>query len=153
MVKRQWLVNLSKSLPTSFMLHNWPKSAAHCEIASEQLRQMHKLLLARKYRKSLSEDRRRQLEMKVVAETHFKGKKKCYIPSVPVLFLGSRLQDNMQYKGHIETFVKTPAFNNEKLMVNDSTCIFYSRLKILPILSMLLAVLNMIVEAINLVIV
>lgn len=101
------------------MLHNWPKSAAHCEAASEQLRQMHKLLLARRYRKTLSEDRREQLSMKVLAEKHFKGQKKCYPNSIPHLFVGSRLQDNLQHKAHIETFVKSPAFNNEKLMVSN----------------------------------
>ena len=117
MVKRQWLINLSKNLPTSFMTHNWPKSAAHCEVASEQLRQMHKLLLARRYREALSEERREHLVMKVLAEKHFKGQKKCYLKSVPVLFMSSRLQDNLQHKTHIETFVKSPAFNKEKLMV------------------------------------
>lgn len=105
-VKQQWLVRLSKNLPSSFMNHVWPQPAAHCHEASSQLKQLHLLLLARIYRNKLSTEKRKQFGLKIIAEEIFRDKKKNYEASLPNWFINERLGD--QHKSNISTFVKNP---------------------------------------------
>lgn len=114
-VKQHWLVRLSKQLPKSFMNHTWPAPAAHCHEASELLRKMHLLLLARNYRKALNEDKKKQFELKVVAERVFKDHKASYPPSLPSWFINERLGDH--HKVSVNNFTKSPQFG-EKVIVS-----------------------------------
>lgn len=72
--KRMWLLRLSKELPTKVLDMRWPSAPSHCQEASTYLHRLHRLHLARKYRLALSEERKRQFELKVLAEKVFKGK-------------------------------------------------------------------------------
>lgn len=74
--KRMWLLRLSKELPTKVLDMRWPSAPSHCQEASTYLHRLHRLHLARKYRLALSEERKRQFELKVLAEKVFKGKSK-----------------------------------------------------------------------------
>lgn len=114
-VKQHWLVRLSKSLPRTFMNHVWPQPAAHCSEASELLKKMHLLHLARIYRKNLNEERKNQFDMKVVAESVFKDNKKNYLESLPNWFINERLGE--QHKISVNNFTKSPQFG-EKVIVS-----------------------------------
>lgn len=72
--KRMWLLRLSKDLPTKVLDMRWPSAPAHCQEASTYLHRLHRLHLARKYRLALSQEKKRQFELKVLAEKVFKGK-------------------------------------------------------------------------------
>lgn len=73
--KRMWLMRLSRNLPYNLLDNRWVIAPAHCSEASKILHRLHKLHLARVYRLNLSQERKRQLELKVLAEKFFKGKK------------------------------------------------------------------------------
>lgn len=114
-VKQHWLVRLSKQLPKSFMLHTWPNPSAHCHEASALLKQMHLLQLARTYRNQLNADKKKQFEMKVLAESVFRDQKKSYQQSLPNWFINERLGD--PHKTNVNNFTKTPQFG-EKVIVS-----------------------------------
>ncbi|KAG8200588.1 hypothetical protein JTE90_000658 [Oedothorax gibbosus] len=97
-VKSEFLLRLSRSLPTSLLDKRWPRSPESCKEASSHLRRSHRTWLMRRYIKNLSPDRKFQLDQKVVAECLFKGKKKSYTQSVPRPFVASRLSQDMEAK-------------------------------------------------------
>lgn len=115
-VKQHWLIRLSKQLPKSFMLHTWPAPSAHCHEASELLKKMHLLHLARAYRKQLNDEKKQQFELKVLAETVFRDHKKSYQQSVPNWFINERLGDHQ--KASVTSFTKSPQFG-EKVFVSQ----------------------------------
>lgn len=115
LVKYLWLIRLSKQLPSSFMNHTWPKPSAHCEEASEQLKKMHLLHLAKKYRDNTSYERRKQFEQKVLAEDLFKGKKNNYMKSLPKWFINDRVSDH--HKTQVSNFITT-SMMGEKVVVS-----------------------------------
>lgn len=110
--KRQWLLRLSKSLPEQILHHTWPNYPAHCSEASHHLKKMHRLHLARIYRLSLSKERKRQLELKVLAESVFKGHKKNYTRSVKNWFQDERI--GKEHMTQVNNFV-TMNFGTETL--------------------------------------
>lgn len=71
--KRQWLLKLSKNLPKSLLNYTWISSPAHCNEASAVLKDVYRRHLVRVYIRNLSQERKRQLELKVLAESVFKG--------------------------------------------------------------------------------
>lgn len=73
-VKCIWLTRLSKELPKNLLDQNWPKPPIYCQEASDILHNLYRLMLARKYVKSLSTDKHEQFNLKVLAESIFKGK-------------------------------------------------------------------------------
>ncbi|KAH1011643.1 hypothetical protein HUJ04_000967 [Dendroctonus ponderosae] len=91
--KINWLRRLAKNLPQNILLRTWPPSPIICEEASKQLEVMYEANLSRRYRLALTPERKRQLELKVLAEKLFKGKKKSYGASVPVLFAMDRVSE------------------------------------------------------------
>ncbi|KFM62967.1 hypothetical protein X975_18401, partial [Stegodyphus mimosarum] len=97
-VKAEFLKRLSRSLPISLLDTSWPPAPASCREASSYLRKLHKIWLMRKYVKSLTPERKFQLDQKVVAEELFKGKKDNYIQSVPKPFVCSRLGHDVEGK-------------------------------------------------------
>lgn len=116
-VKQHWLIRLSKQLPKSFMLHTWPAPAAHCQEASELLKQMHLLQLARIYRNRLNDERKKQFDLKVVAEDVFRDRKSNYQQSLPNWFINERLGD--QHKVSVNNFTKSAQFG-EKVVVSGT---------------------------------
>ncbi len=71
--KRQWLLKLAKSLPKSILSFTWISSPAHCTEASAVLKDVYRRHFVRTYIRNLSKERKRQLELKVLAESVFKG--------------------------------------------------------------------------------
>ncbi|XP_058458353.1 unconventional myosin IC [Malaya genurostris] len=110
--KRHWLLKLSKHLPKSFMNHTWIPAPKHCLEASVLLRRLHKLLLARVYRLSLAPEKKKQFELKVLAQSTFKGRKKNYPESVGPWFMDDRI--SKMHATPISNFVVTQ-MNNERL--------------------------------------
>ncbi|XP_034658441.1 unconventional myosin IC isoform X1 [Drosophila subobscura] len=121
--KRMWLLRLSKELPKKVLDKSWPSSPAHCQEASEYLHRLHRLHLARIYRLALTPQRKRQFELKVLAEKVFKGKKNNYAQSVATWF-----QDDRIPKEHIQRvndFVAS-TFGSEQLKY-QSFCTKFDR--------------------------
>lgn len=111
--KRLWLIRLSKSLPQNVLDNNWPKSPpASCAEASRLLRRIHRRHLVRVYRLALSNERRRQLELKVLAESVFRNRKSNYAESVRHWFNDERLPK--EHATPIHNFVQS-AFGVERL--------------------------------------
>ncbi|KAK9503588.1 hypothetical protein O3M35_010117 [Rhynocoris fuscipes] len=91
--KQQYLERLSKSLPKTLLDKSWPTPPLVCNEASRHLRDLHRSWLARKYRLALTAERKKQLELKVLTEKLFKGKKKSYADSIAIPFVEDRLTD------------------------------------------------------------
>uniref|UniRef100_A0A1L8EGC1 Putative myosin class ii heavy chain n=2 Tax=Haematobia irritans TaxID=7368 RepID=A0A1L8EGC1_HAEIR len=121
--KRMWLLRLSKELPSKVLDLSWPSSPSHCQEASTYLHRLHRLHLARKYRLALSEERKRQFELKVLAEKVFKDKKTSYPASVRHWFKTERIP--AEHASQINSFVAT-SLNGETLKYS-SACIKYDR--------------------------
>uniref|UniRef100_A0A1A9ZS32 Myosin motor domain-containing protein n=1 Tax=Glossina pallidipes TaxID=7398 RepID=A0A1A9ZS32_GLOPL len=121
--KRMWLLRLAKSLPTDVLDMSWPSAPSHCQKASIYLHRLHRLHLARKFRLKLSATKKRQFELKILAEKIFKGKKSNYSASVPFWFKNDRIPSEHQV--HINNFITT-SLRNESLKY-ASSCIKYDR--------------------------
>ncbi|XP_020296336.1 myosin-IB isoform X2 [Pseudomyrmex gracilis] len=91
LAKSQWLIRLSKSLPPGVLNNYWPPCPYSCREASEHLRMMYKLWKARCYRMALSKQDKEQFELKILAESLFKSKKKSYARSLGPRFITDRL--------------------------------------------------------------
>lgn len=92
--KAHFLIRLSKSLPKNVLDRSWPKPPKACEKASGLLRVMHLQHMVGRYCKSLSAERKAQMDLKVIAESLFKGKKKSYQSSIANYFKETRLVEN-----------------------------------------------------------
>ncbi|KAG7188163.1 hypothetical protein KM043_013381 [Ampulex compressa] len=95
LAKSQWLIRLSKNLPVQLLDDHWPVCPYACIEASQHLRIMHKRWKARNYRNALSKEDKEQFELKILAESLFKGKKRSYMRS-----LGPKFQTNRLDNGH-----------------------------------------------------
>lgn len=115
--KKQWLLRLSKSLPDKVLDTSWPGCPGHCTQASHELKRMHRNQLGRKYRAVLTKEKKRQFELKVLAEKTFKGKKKNYPASIPNWFEEQRIAG--QHMPQINNFIKM-SFGAEKLKYSTS---------------------------------
>uniref|UniRef100_A0A034W101 Myosin-IB n=2 Tax=Bactrocera dorsalis TaxID=27457 RepID=A0A034W101_BACDO len=122
-MKRMWLLRLAKQLPTKVLDQSWPSAPVHCQEASTYLHRLHRLHLARKYRLSLSSERKRQFELKVLAEKLFKDKKANYLASVPYWFQNDRIPK--EHAAEINNFVAN-SLNAESLKY-ASPCTKYDR--------------------------
>lgn len=91
LAKCQWLIRLSRKLPNNVLDNSWIPCPHMCREASEHLRHIHKRWLARKYRLGLSKSDKEQFELKILAETLFKNKKKSYARSLGPKFQVDRL--------------------------------------------------------------
>lgn len=114
--KINWLNRLAKNLPQNILERTWPPSPRICEEASKQLEVMYEANLSRRYRLALTPERKRQLELKVLAEKLFKDKKKSYPQSIPVLFVNDRVSE--QASALKKTYASQ--LNGDKEIVN--TC-------------------------------
>ncbi|XP_050315844.1 unconventional myosin IC [Anthonomus grandis grandis] len=91
--KRNWLERLAKNLPQNILDRKWPPHPKVCEEASKLLEVMYAANMSRRYRLALTPDRKRQFELKVLAESLFKGNKKSYPQSVAEPFVYSRIPE------------------------------------------------------------
>ncbi|XP_012274963.1 myosin-IB isoform X2 [Orussus abietinus] len=113
LAKAQWLLRLSRSLPQGVLNNNWPPCPHSCQQASELLRQMHRRWKARKYRLGLSKEEKEHFELKILAESLFKGKKKSYERSLGPRFRIDRLgEDYMALK---QSFINNILPNGERI--------------------------------------
>jgi len=98
-MKYNYLMSLRDKLPHSVLDKTWPS----CPRALQQTSQLLHVLcinnLARKYRLSLTTDNKKQLQLKVLAESLFKDKKRSYQASIPKLF-----QHNRLHGAHVSLF-------------------------------------------------
>lgn len=72
--KKNWLMRLSKSLPQSLLHRPWPSAPASCKEASAILERYYAAHLSRVYRMKLTPERKKGFELKILAESLFKGK-------------------------------------------------------------------------------
>lgn len=118
LAKAQWLNRLAKNLPVGVLNHYWPPSPYSCREASEHLHRMHERHVARKYRLALTPEKKQHFELKVLAESLFKDKKKSYKASIPHWFEDERLdQENILLKGN---FVSQHLPPGERAMYSTS---------------------------------
>ena len=82
-VRTNWLSTLAQNLPKNVLDKKWISPPPACAPASEVLRTVYYRLMVRKYVRSISPERKEQLQMKLEASQLFKGKKSCYEISVP----------------------------------------------------------------------
>lgn len=90
-VRREYLLRLHKTYPTKILDKSWPKSPNCCNEASSLLQTIHRTWLVRKYCKRVSPEKKAQMELKVLAEELYKGKKRNYLKSLPQPFVNNRL--------------------------------------------------------------
>lgn len=110
LVKSEWLVRLSKSLPQSLLDDRWPEAPVSCQEASDTLKIMHRQFLAGRYVRQMPRERKKIFEEKVLAEQLFKGRKSSYPASLPQVFKESRLnatEENL-LKTAFENILKQP---------------------------------------------
>lgn len=117
LAKIQYLTRLSKNLPTKLLDRSWPPHPVACKEASSILHKLHRVWLSRKYRLALSSEQKRQLELKVLAESIFKGKKKSYPQSVGPRFVDDRLTE--EQKALRQTFQQNH-LNGDKILYSAS---------------------------------
>ncbi|KAF5286700.1 hypothetical protein FQA39_LY16183 [Lamprigera yunnana] len=95
--KVEWLKRLSKSLPQNILNRKWPSCPNRCDKASKLLEHYYATHMSRVYRYKLTPERKEQFELKVLAETLFRGKKKGYSKSVATWFVNNRVpKDNQE---------------------------------------------------------
>ncbi|GFN87932.1 unconventional myosin-ib [Plakobranchus ocellatus] len=88
-LKRQYLLNLRKSLPSmSPISQDWPSPPNRLKPTSDELRKIFHGWRCAKYRGKLDELTKHKLKEKMVASNLFKDKKEIYPQSVPVPFKG-----------------------------------------------------------------
>ncbi|KAK9736480.1 Unconventional myosin tail, actin- and lipid-binding [Popillia japonica] len=110
--KKNWLMRLSKSLPTSLLHRPWPPSPASCKAASALLERYYAAHLSRVYRLKLTPERKRGFELKILAETLFKAKKNSYPASLPHWFKTDRV--NNENSTVREMYTATLSLEKEK---------------------------------------
>lgn len=117
LAKHQYLTRLSRNLPTRVLDRSWPPHPIACKEASSILHKLHRVWLARKYRLALSPEQKKQFELKVLAESIFKDKKKSYPKSVGPRFVDDRLKE--QQKPLRQSFQQNH-LNGEKILYSTS---------------------------------
>lgn len=71
--KKNWLLRLSKKLPQNLLHRPWPPSPASCKEASALLERYYASHLSRVYRLKLTPERKLGFELKILAESLFRG--------------------------------------------------------------------------------
>ncbi|XP_032435020.1 unconventional myosin-Ih isoform X1 [Xiphophorus hellerii] len=93
-VRQSYLNRLKNNLPKTVLdKTTWLTPPAVLTEASEILRKLHYRLMVRKYVRGIPPQKKAQLQMKVVTSAIFKGKKENYPPSIPQLFLDTRISE------------------------------------------------------------
>uniref|UniRef100_A0A3B5MTI6 Myosin IHa n=1 Tax=Xiphophorus couchianus TaxID=32473 RepID=A0A3B5MTI6_9TELE len=101
-VRQSYLNRLKNNLPKTVLdKTTWLTPPAVLTQASEILRKLHYRLMVRKYVRGIPPQKKAQLQMKVVTSAIFKGKKENYPPSIPQLFLDTRISEFQIQQLHI----------------------------------------------------
>ncbi|XP_037091688.1 unconventional myosin IC-like [Pollicipes pollicipes] len=120
-VRREWLLRLSRALPKKLLEKKWPKAPPPCLEADKLLRPMHRTWLMRKYVHKLPAPKKYMFEQKVLAEKLFKGKKASYPQTIAQPFRQSRLTaEHESMKGAVFAAV-TKVDNSEVKYVTPVT--------------------------------
>jgi len=114
-VRCQFLLRLTKTLPKSVLDKSWPDAPLVCKEPNEILRELYMKTMVRRYCKELSPPRRRQFELKVMAEQLFKGNRKDYPKSIAEWFVDSRLPVEVVSEFH-SGFEKIYKPQNEQIL-------------------------------------
>lgn len=123
--KVHWLKRLATQLPTRILDLSWPTCPATCTDASKELHRLHRALLSRKYRMKLSPKDKKQFELKVLAESLFKGQKKSYQSSVRHRFEDDRLTSEHQVLRN--TFMASPSWPTGEQLMYSCEAVKYDR--------------------------
>ncbi|KAL3275737.1 hypothetical protein HHI36_020482 [Cryptolaemus montrouzieri] len=118
--RREWLRRLSQALPKTVLNKYWPPCPQICTEASQLLHLLHQSHLSRVYRLSLTPERKEQLDLKVLAEKLFQGKKKSYKSSIPEWFVTDRTSE--MHLGLKQSYTVT--LNGEKELYSSSVSKF-----------------------------
>ncbi|CAL8249089.1 unnamed protein product [Merluccius merluccius] len=93
-VRQSYLNRLKLKLPKTVLdKTSWLPAPSVCAEASEMLQKIHTRLLVRKYVRGLTQQKKAQLQMKVVTSAIFKGKKDSYPQSITKTFLDTRISE------------------------------------------------------------
>lgn len=94
-VKFKFLMDLSRGLPKSLLAidSSWPKCAPALQQASDMLKEQYRQQLVRRLVKGMPQEKKEHLKLKIAASEIFKGKKSCYLASVPKPFVPSHLTE------------------------------------------------------------
>ncbi|XP_046657965.1 unconventional myosin IC-like [Daphnia pulicaria] len=108
-VRFHYLMRLTKKLPESIMDKSWSDAPASCQEANDVLRSMYMKWMVGRYCKNIAPARKRQFELKVLAEAVFKNNKKSYQESISKWFVDCRLSTEQQgpFRSIFEANVKS----------------------------------------------
>ncbi|XP_068633080.1 unconventional myosin IC isoform X2 [Battus philenor] len=123
--KVHWLKRLANQLPTKLLDLSWPPCPATCKQASAELHRLHRAVLSRKYRLALSPEDKKQFELKILAESIFKGKKNSYPSSVGERFVSDRL--TAEHRVLRDTFMASPAWPAGEELIYSCEAVKYDR--------------------------
>ncbi|XP_037294440.1 unconventional myosin IC isoform X2 [Manduca sexta] len=123
--KVHWLKRLATRLPTKVLDLSWPPCPATCLAASQALHRMHRAHLARKYRLALSEEDKKQFQLKVLAEKMFKGKKNSYQSSIAERFSDDRMTP--EHRILRNTFMASPSWPTGEQLMYSCEAVKYDR--------------------------
>ncbi|KAM3957140.1 unconventional myosin 61F [Aphomia sociella] len=123
--KVHWLKRLSTQLPTKILDLSWPICPATCQEASRELQRLHRAHLSRRYRLALSPQEKKQFDLKLLAESIFKGKKNNYPNSVRERFAEDRLTSEHQVLRN--SFMVSPSWPSGEQLVYSCEAVKYDR--------------------------
>ncbi|KPJ07027.1 Myosin-IB [Papilio machaon] len=123
--KVHWLKRLSTQLPHRLLDLSWPACPATCRQASAELQRLHRAWLARKYRLALSPEDKKQFELKILAESIFKGKKNSYPSSIGERFVTDRLTG--EHRVLRDTFMASPSWPTGEQLIYSCEAVKYDR--------------------------
>ncbi|KAA0717237.1 Unconventional myosin-Ic [Triplophysa tibetana] len=91
-VRYSFLMKVRRNLPKSVLDKSWPRPPPSLTDASELIQRICIRNLVNDYCRRIHSEWKKELEQKVVASAIFRGQKECYPPSVPKLFVTTRLE-------------------------------------------------------------
>ncbi|XP_048583002.1 unconventional myosin-Ic-like isoform X2 [Nematostella vectensis] len=90
-VRMAYLLTIKRNLPKNVLDKSWPKPPAALTEASALIHHIHTRYLVRQYVRGITEERKEQLQLKLLASELFKDKKASYPESVADPFIKNRL--------------------------------------------------------------
>ena len=117
-LRQSWLRKASRSLPKNVLDKNWPAAPPALKDVSASLERLYYAHLSRKYRLSLSPERKTVLQEKLLGSELFKGRKALYPKSVPIYY--ERL------RGDFNTHAKKAAFEKVMAKTPDDKAVIYA---------------------------
>lgn len=125
LAKVEWLRRLAKSLPQNILDRKWPACPHSCTEASALLEKYYAAHMSRVYRNRLSPERKEQFQLKILAESLFKNKKKNYPQSVSSWFVTNRVPKEQQML--VKDFMSNILVNNGEKEKYSTSVMKYDR--------------------------